>query len=384
MFGLILLLGCSIAKRDVASPSELLFSLKREATQKLIVFVHGFSGDPTLTWTNRSGESWPELMQADDAFRDFNIETIPYQTPLLSRTSTIVEVATRLLRQLEDEGIFSQYNEIYFVAHSMGGLVVKQMLVNLNRPKQIEKLRRVKAVLYISTPAQGANIAELGSLFSVNPQLRDMKPADLNSFLQSLEDQWQDLLRDRGTEIFPQSFCAYETKPTYGTIVVSRVYAATICDQNPFPVDANHTDIVKPASRDADIYRWARARIKEATGLTKNAAIQRKQVGSETSPFTAKATHVRTDDTITLLIAFDRNSGHFDGEVLCLVTDPNNRTYVGSGRMSASGISGLQFVQWYPKSFVGAPALRSGTYTISWILAAEAKHVIATDNFEIP
>jgi len=130
----------------------------------------------------------------------------------------------------------------------MGGLLVKRILVDLNRPGQIEKLRRVKAVLYISTPAQGADLAAVASWLSVNPQLTDMRPADLNSFIQSLENQWQDLMRERDAQLqlFPQSFCAYETKPTYGIVVVSRVYAATRCDENPFPVDEDHAGVVKP------------------------------------------------------------------------------------------------------------------------------------------
>jgi hypothetical protein len=149
----------------------------------------------------------------------------------------------------------------------MGGLIVKRALTNLNRPNYIEKLRRVKAVLYISTPAQGAEIASVGSYLSVNPQLSDMHPADLNSFIQNLENQWQDLLRDRDAQFqqFPQSFCAYETKPTYGIIVVSRVYAATRCDQNPFPVDEDHAAIVKPASKEADIYKWVQSRIQQTS-----------------------------------------------------------------------------------------------------------------------
>ena len=236
-------------------------------SQKLIIFVHGIFGDPTQTWVNRSGQSWADLMKADTDFRDFTIATYRFDTPIRGRTSGIEEVSTRLLRQLEDELILKKFTEIYFITHSMGGLIVKRALTSLNRPIHIEKLRRVKAVMYISTPALGADIASIGSYLSVNPQLRDMRDADLNSFIQSLENQWQDLLRDRDAEfeLFPQSFCAYEKKPTYGIMVVNRVYATTRCDENPFPVDENHEGIVKPSSNDADIYKWAKARIQQTS-----------------------------------------------------------------------------------------------------------------------
>ncbi len=210
-------------------------------------------------------------MNGDAGFRAFTVASLGYHTPLLTRTSTIEELATRLLRDLKDKGIFEKYREIYFIAHSMGGLLVKRMLVDLNRPKEVATLRQVKAVLYISTPAQGANMAELGSWLSINPQLQDMRPADLNSFLQSLKNQWQNLMRDRGAEQFPRSFCAYETKPTFGRIIVNRIYAATSCDQNAVGIEENHFDMVKPDSIDAFVYSWTAARIRESSLLAEDA-----------------------------------------------------------------------------------------------------------------
>jgi hypothetical protein len=156
----------------------------------------------------------------------------------------------------------------------VGGIITKRMMTTLNRQSQLEKLRRVKAVLFVSTPAQGANIAEIGSWLSFNPQLRDMRPADMNSFLQALENQWGDLFRERRPSRFPLSFCAYETKPTYGTLIVPRVYTATYCDQNPIAIDENHADVVKPRNADADIYKWARARILEASNLAERQSLQ--------------------------------------------------------------------------------------------------------------
>jgi hypothetical protein len=203
----------------------------------------------------------------------FSVARVRYDTPLLTRTSTIEEIATRVLRLLEDERVFN-HEEIYFVTHSMGGIITKRMMTALNRQSQLEKLRRVKAVLFISTPAQGANIAEIGSWLSFNPQLRDMRPADMNSFLQALENEWGDLFRERRPSRFPLSLCAYETKPTYGMLIVPRVYTATYCDQNPIAIDENHADVVKPRNADADIYKWSRARILEASTLAERQSLQ--------------------------------------------------------------------------------------------------------------
>ena len=82
------------------------------------------------------------------------------------------------------------------------------------------------------------------------------------------------MLRNRGNSFFPRSYCAYETKPTHGTLVVSRVYAADNCDQNRHPVDEDHNSIVEPASVNADIYVWAKARIEEASELAKGTPLR--------------------------------------------------------------------------------------------------------------
>lgn len=264
---LLLITGCGALTPSAPAIAKFSVLFGSESSRKIIIFVHGYDSGPTSAWTNRSGVSWPELIKDDAKFHDYTVATYRYDTPVFHLTSTIEEIAVRMLRQIEDENIFEKYNEVYFIGHSMGGLVTKRVLVDLHRPTQIDKLRKVKAVLFIATPAQGSNIAELASYLSANPQIANMKPADLNAFLQGLEDQWQDLMRERSVPTFPRSFCAYETKPTYGTVTVSRVYAATYCDQNPFPVDENHADIVKPASRDSAIYDWARARILETSIL---------------------------------------------------------------------------------------------------------------------
>lgn len=268
---LLLISGCTASIKDMhsknATSSTPSLNIPTDShAEKLILFVHGWNGDSSLSWKNEKGVSWLDMMKQDSAFRDFAIGTIGYETPLISESSGIEEVATRLYRQIEDASVFQKYKEIYLITHSMGGLVAKRILVTLNRPHEVKKLRKIKAILYISTPAQGANIAEIGSWLNLNRQLCDMRPADFNSYLQSVENQWQDVIRDRDRDIekFPLSFCAYETKPTYGIHIVSRVYSATFCDQNAHPVDADHIDIVKPIDQKADIYIWVSKRIEQA------------------------------------------------------------------------------------------------------------------------
>ncbi|HWQ70620.1 MAG TPA: hypothetical protein VN494_11845 [Patescibacteria group bacterium] len=256
--------ACSGTFQRGATPSVF---VRNTGQENLIVFFHGVLGDAESTWRNpETGAYWPEMITRDADFNAFDVYVLNYESPFIARTSTIEEIAQRALQQLRDRNIFVRYKQIFFVTHSMGGLVAKRLLVELNRPTEVDNLRRVRAVLYISTPAQGAQIAELGKWLSLNPQFKDMEPADLNSFLQALDNQWQNLIRDRDTTgaLFPKSYCAYETKPTHGIMIVSRVYAATRCDLLPYAIDLDHIAIAKPASDQVDPYTWSKARIFEA------------------------------------------------------------------------------------------------------------------------
>ena len=71
----------------------------------------------------------------------------------------------------------------------MGGLITKAMLSELNRPNTVdlECLDKVRAVIFLSTPSHGADLAVYASWISMNPQFTDMKPDDLNGFLLTLK-----------------------------------------------------------------------------------------------------------------------------------------------------------------------------------------------------
>jgi hypothetical protein len=98
----------------------------------------------------------------------------------------------------------------------------------------------------------------------------------------------------------------------------------------------------------------------------------------------SKASNLRQGDHVRLSISFAGNENFLKAEVMCLVTDPENHSYWSGTLASGTAISGLDFYVLYPGSFKDAPALRSGTYNVTWIMAADSKQVIATDSFEIP
>lgn len=192
----------------------------------LVVFIHGIFGSSQNSWKHSSGSYWPELLSKDHDFDRYNIYLIDY-----SQYSTIEELSSRIGQLLVDSKLY-EHEKISFVCHSMGGLIAKRMLINWGNShseKMVKAYDKIRSVTYLSTPAQGAKIAEYANWLSLSPQLKDMLPAEFNSFLQSLENDWIRLLmkRDSNKKHFPKAFVAYETRKTRGIKIVPRVYSQT-------------------------------------------------------------------------------------------------------------------------------------------------------------
>jgi pimeloyl-ACP methyl ester carboxylesterase len=237
-------------------------------TSRLIVFVHGVLGGAPTTWGRPESDNfWPSLVESDPRFADFDIYLVNYLTRFVGRSPNIYETANSELNYLEDRGVFSRYREVHFIAHSMGGLIVKRMLVRLRDRDEVTKLRRIKSVVCLSTPAQGAGIATVASWFSNNPQFSGLTPAHVNESIQELEDAWVQLLRARDREgtPFPEVHCAYETLAMDGVIVVPREMANTRCDSDLHPMPYDHSGMASARGRDVDPYLWAMARTFDAS-----------------------------------------------------------------------------------------------------------------------
>lgn len=232
---------------------------------RVVIFVHGFGSNSDSAWLNENtGAYWPALVRDDPDFDDYAILAAGYRSPRFRRGSDLLSVIGRTATLLTDEGVFDRFQQVHFVGHSTGGLVIRGLLGRLNTPANEARLAKVTSVLSMAVPTSGAPIAAIQSYISLNPQIRNLDPRDMdNSVLRPIDMDWEQMLRDRvpRNTTRPRSFCAIEAFPTYGVTIAPELYTRTICDEERVKFDRDHINLVKPAGRDDDVYKWAKVRL---------------------------------------------------------------------------------------------------------------------------
>jgi pimeloyl-ACP methyl ester carboxylesterase len=179
-----------------------------------------------------------------------------YPTALLNGPFSIDEIAENMRLFFDTDGI-SQFREIIFLAHSMGGLAVRAYLL-----KNRDAASRTRLAYYYSTPTNGSEMASLAILVSQNPQLAKMKPMESADFLADQQRQWL------AATLNMPSLCAYETQPTYGFKIVTQASASQLCNRRLDPIDANHMTIVKPEGLRDSIYLTFKSAVMQTPGFS--------------------------------------------------------------------------------------------------------------------
>lgn len=266
-FFLAVLMHVTACGRAPEVPASVDLDYQNQSTQArvAIVFIHGIMGSAGTTFkADGAPMGWPEMLSRDESIGvPVYVTSLAYSSDPLSRASNIHEIATRLQTRLSDKGIFQRYDRVVFITHSMGGLIAKRMLLQLNRDSP-EAYSKVSGIFFMATPAGGAELADLAAWISKNPQFRDMASEDLNTFLQAEEDDWNAMLRKRTADApFPKAFCIYEKQSIGPVVIVPRSRSQTGCDERPIAYDRNHINLVKPTSSSDEVYEYVLARVQK-------------------------------------------------------------------------------------------------------------------------
>lgn len=144
-----------------------------------LVFVHGLGGSAWKTWSydRETWSFWPHWLPEDDELlASFRISTFGYNSKFKGPATNleIIDFAKDLLLQLSTEfgpAPNEPQRPIIFVAHSLGGLVVKKAYSLGKNDKHYSGLvSGVKGIVFLATPHRGTQYANiLNNILSAAP-----------------------------------------------------------------------------------------------------------------------------------------------------------------------------------------------------------------------
>jgi pimeloyl-ACP methyl ester carboxylesterase len=192
----------------------------------------------------------------------------------------LTDRATNILDLLDSYEIGDR--PIIFITHSLGGLLVKQML---RKGRDLGKWSAIashtKGIVFLSTPHSGSDMASwinyIGGILQTSVSVEELKAhhshlRDLNLFYRN-DEQF--------SQIPMLIYC--ETRPTGPVLVVNQTSADPgIKGIIPIPMDFDHISICKVADKKSQIYRQVK-RFIEKNLTTALLPIPLKPTGREVS-----------------------------------------------------------------------------------------------------
>jgi hypothetical protein len=237
-----------------------------------LVFVHGLGGHPFSTWS--SGEegsaSWPHWL-AEEFGPQIGVWSLGYTTanplqrlgvkqwfsgkpdPQGGAAMPLPNRAVNALERLAQAGIGQR--PVCFIAHSLGGLLVKSILRRADAARDTPQWRKLiehcRGVLFLATPHQGSVLADLVNVFRIilpTVNTDDLRDNDAN--LMELYYWYRD--HAAGHNIRTLSY--FEAKPCQAGVLVVTPSSADPgvsgpLARPPIPLDRDHLQISKPRDR---------------------------------------------------------------------------------------------------------------------------------------
>lgn len=222
-----------------------------------IVFVHGLTGDRYESWADGPETFWPGWLAQQ--FPTCNIYTAGYDTELFYKALTGPGASIQDLGAILADSLVSRpcaAPVLILVTHSLGGLVVKQMIRKCCDSADSsfnEIARSVRGIAFLGTPHQGAQLAQALDIILKNHKSQAVKALAYGSdALIDLHEFFRAWATKNGVLVKPY----YETQHTWGVHVVDKVTAnPNVYGADPVAVQANHIGICKPTSRQATVYQ---------------------------------------------------------------------------------------------------------------------------------
>lgn len=203
---------------------------------KYIFFVHGYSSNSRKAW----GE-FPSFIK-DKFGEEYEVDCLDYVSPhkffeFWKPAPNHLNIAEAFITDLENRCDNFANDEITFIAHSNGGIVVKKLLQQLALSEVKHNIARV---CFLDVPHTGSGFANVGNF--INPRNKHLKALNSNSdSLVEINQRWHKEKYDSKLQIL--NLCAEVDD------VVSRASSSyNYLDTKTIP-RVNHGEIAKPRSK---------------------------------------------------------------------------------------------------------------------------------------
>ncbi|KAI0191109.1 WD40 repeat-like protein [Astrocystis sublimbata] len=196
-----------------------------------IIFVHGLQGGSRKTWSLHPTDPltyWPsEWLPLEPGFRHARIHSFGYDSDwgrAAASKLTVHDFALALLADIKHSNALKRNGNtpIVFVAHSMGGLVIKKAYLLATRNETYKDIAsRIHTMYFLATPHRGSNSAAY-----LNSYLSLPLPIGAKSFVKELMPNSQtvhDINFDfRYSCAHLKLFSFFESKPMNGIMIVEK------------------------------------------------------------------------------------------------------------------------------------------------------------------
>jgi protein SERAC1 len=230
-----------------------------------VVFVHGLNGDARTTWhpKDQPNNFWPDWIGAD--IPNIGVWSIGYEASSFGwaagSTMPLADRAVNALFLLDTYGIGTE-RPVVFITHSLGGLLIKEMLrkaIDNSVPEGRQLAERTRGVIFLSTPHTGSDLAHFVDYMKFllpTESVKELKPNEPR--LRELNTWYRNNVNKLG--IKTQVYC--ERKPTTaGKGWFKGRFGAVVVDVNSsdpglegvtaIPLDEDHLTISCPKRESA-------------------------------------------------------------------------------------------------------------------------------------
>jgi hypothetical protein len=225
--------------------------------------VHGILSSGETCWRHDNGSYWPELLKDEPELDSLGLYVFTYETGIFSGSYVLGDIVDDLKENMRLDGVLAS-NQLIFVCHSMGGIVVRKFVVE-RAPELIIADKKIHLFL-VASPSLGATYADwlspLARWFG-NAQADALHFVEKNNWLTDLDEEFVNLkeggrLKIKGKELVEDRFVELKKIKfwiVWGKQVVERFSGARYFGE-PYKVpESDHFSIAKPKDKTAIQHR---------------------------------------------------------------------------------------------------------------------------------